>query len=163
MDRGRCRPAAGAASDSLQLSISEDKVHFGTVPEPIILYDEYNWQRPAPTELYAYPSMVADRGFNNIARHFFLAYMYVPPNEDFSQRYLVAQEGVDRRLRAAAVTASAHRAVAVDRLPTAARGRRPARRYRAVIRTPTTRSRIPDDGGAADKALPSSSTNAFPS
>jgi hypothetical protein len=80
-------------NSSLQLSISEDKVHFGTIEDPLILYDEYNWKRPAPTELYAYPSMVADRGLNNISKHFFLTYMYVPPNEDFTHRYLVAQEG----------------------------------------------------------------------
>ncbi len=90
-------------------------MHFGAVADPLILYDEYNWQRPAPTELYAYPSMVADRGFNNIAEHFFLTYMYVPPNEDFSQRYLVSQEGMDRRIGAAARSAGAHRPVALDR------------------------------------------------
>lgn len=83
----------GSQATSLQLSISQDKVQFGAVPDPIILYDEYNWQRPAPSELYAYPSMIADRGFSDIREHFILAYMYVPPNEDFSQRYLVAQEG----------------------------------------------------------------------
>jgi hypothetical protein len=84
----------GAVSSSLQLSLSEDKVHFGTVRDPIILYDEYNWKRPAPSELYAYAGMVAaERGFNDIAEHFYLTYMYVAPNEDFSQRYLVMQEG----------------------------------------------------------------------
>jgi hypothetical protein len=83
----------GSQATSLQLSISEDKVHFGAVADPIILYDQYNWQRPAPSELYAYPSMIADRGFSDIRQHFVLTYMYVPPNEDFSQRYLVAQEG----------------------------------------------------------------------
>jgi hypothetical protein len=88
-----------APSASFRLSISEDKVHFATVAEPLILYDEDNWQRPAPTELYAYPSMVAGQGFNNIADHFFLTYMYVPPDEDFSQRYLVVQEA---RIRASA-------------------------------------------------------------
>jgi hypothetical protein len=84
----------GSQATSLQLSISEDKVHFGAVPDPVILYDAYNWQRPAPTELYAYPSMIADRGFSDIREHFILTYMYVPPGEDFSQRYLVAQEGM---------------------------------------------------------------------
>ena len=77
---------------SLRLSISEDKVHFATVAEPLVLYDEDNWRRPAASELYAYPSMIAGRGFNNISGHFFLTYMYVPPGADFSQRYLVAQE-----------------------------------------------------------------------
>jgi hypothetical protein len=43
--------------------------------------------------------MVAGQGFNNIADHFFLTYMYVPPDEDFSQRYLVVQEA---RIRASA-------------------------------------------------------------
>jgi hypothetical protein len=84
----------GSTNSAVQLSISEDKVHFGTVSDPIVLYDEYNWKRPAPSELYAYPSMVAaERGFNDIAEHFYLTYMYVPPNEDFTQRYLVMQEG----------------------------------------------------------------------
>lgn len=80
-------------NSSMKMSISEDKIHFGTVADPLILYDEYNWKRPTPSELYAYPSMIADRGYNNISKHFFLTYMYVPPNEDFTQRYLVAQEG----------------------------------------------------------------------
>jgi len=80
-------------SASFRLSISEDKVHFAGVAEPLILYDQDNWQRPTPSELYAYPSMVGDQGLNNIAGHFYLTYMYVPPNEDFSQRYLIAQEG----------------------------------------------------------------------
>jgi len=81
-----------ATNSSLRLSVSEDHVHFGAVAEPIILYDEDNWKRPAPSELYAYPSMVAERGFNDIGRHFFLTYTYIPPGEDFSQRYLIMQE-----------------------------------------------------------------------
>lgn len=81
-----------APNASLRLSISEDKVHFATLGEPLVLYDEDNWQRPAASELYAYPSMIATSGFNNIAGHFFLTYMYVPPGADFSQRYLVVQE-----------------------------------------------------------------------
>ncbi len=81
-----------AANASLHLSISEDRVHFATVTEPIILYDADDWNRPAPTELYAYPSMVAAQGLNNIARHFYLTYTYVPPGADFSQRYLIMQE-----------------------------------------------------------------------
>jgi hypothetical protein len=84
----------GSLPSAAQLSLSEDKVHFGTVGDPIILYDEYNSKRPAPSELYGYPSMVAaERGFNDITEHFFLTYMYIPPNEDFTQRYLVMQEG----------------------------------------------------------------------
>jgi hypothetical protein len=81
-----------ATTASLQLSISKDKLHFATIAEPIILYDANDWKRPAPTDLYAYPSMVAEHGFNNIARHFFLTYTYIPPGQDFTQRYLVMHE-----------------------------------------------------------------------
>ncbi len=82
-----------AASSSLQLSISKDKVNFETLPEPLILYDGNDWKRPAATDLYAYPAMIADKGINNISHKFFLAYMYIPPGQDFTQRYLVVQEG----------------------------------------------------------------------
>ena len=82
-----------ATNSSMQLSISTDKIHFDTVAEPIILYDDANWKRPAPTDLYAYPSMMSEQGFNTIAGRFFLTYTYLPPGQDFSQRYLVVQEG----------------------------------------------------------------------
>ena len=115
LDRSRRHPAAGDQALSLQLSISEDKVHFATVAEPIILYDEYNWQRPAPTELYAYPSMIADRGFNDIREHFFLAYMYVPPDEGFQSADIWSRRRAGSMPPRAAFTASAHRVVALDR------------------------------------------------
>jgi hypothetical protein len=84
----------GSTNTGVQLSISEDKVHFGIVADPLVLYDEYNEKRPVATELFAYPSMIAaERGFKDIIEHFYLAYMYIPPNEDFTQRYLVMQEG----------------------------------------------------------------------
>jgi hypothetical protein len=82
-----------AASSSLQLSVSKDKVNFETVSEPLILYNANDWKRPAPTDLYAYPAMIADGGLNNISHRFFLAYMYIPPGQDFTRRYLVMQEG----------------------------------------------------------------------
>lgn len=82
----------GTTASALQLSASKDKLHFATVADPIILYDTNEWKRPAPGDLYAYPSMVAEHGFNNIGRHFFLTYMYIPPGQDFTQRYLVMHE-----------------------------------------------------------------------
>jgi len=81
-----------ATTSSLRLSISKDKVHFDTISEPIILYDADDWKRPASTDLYAYPSMVAEQGFNDIAGHFFLTYTYIPPGQDFTQRYLIVHE-----------------------------------------------------------------------
>jgi hypothetical protein len=78
-------------ASALQLSVSGDKVHFAAVAEPVILYDANDWKRPAPTDFYAYPSMVGALGFNDIARRFFLTYTYIAPGEDFSRRYLVVQ------------------------------------------------------------------------
>jgi hypothetical protein len=82
-----------AASNGLQLSISKNKIDFETLTQPLIAYDASNWQRPAPTELYAYPAMIADTGLSNISHDFLLAYLYIPPDADFSQRYLVMQQG----------------------------------------------------------------------
>ena len=79
-------------SSGLQLSAAKDKLHFATIPEPIILYDGNDWKRPAASDLYAYPSMVAEHGLNNISGHFFLTYTYIPPDQDFTQRYLVMHE-----------------------------------------------------------------------
>jgi hypothetical protein len=81
-----------AAASALRLSISADKVHFATLAEPVILYDDNDWKRPAPTDLYAYPSMIGEHGFNDIGPRFFLAYTYIPPGADFTQRYLVMHE-----------------------------------------------------------------------
>lgn len=81
-----------AAASSLRLSISADKIHFATLAEPIILYDGNEWERPAPTDLYAYPSMIGEHGFNDINGRFFLTYTYLAPGADFTQRYLVMHE-----------------------------------------------------------------------
>jgi hypothetical protein len=81
-----------AAASALRLSISADKVHFATLAEPVILYDDNDWKRPAPTDLYAYPSMIGEHGFNDIGPRFLLAYTYIPPGADFTQRYLVMHE-----------------------------------------------------------------------
>jgi hypothetical protein len=83
----------GPTDSGLQLAISQDKVDFETLAAPLILYDKSDWKRPAATELYAYPSLIASQGFNNISGKFLLAYMYIPPGQDFTQRYLVLQEG----------------------------------------------------------------------
>jgi hypothetical protein len=82
-----------STTSAMRLSISQDKIHFATLAEPVILYDGSDWNRPAPTDLYAYPSMIAPHGFSDIAQHFFLTYTYIAPGEDFRRRYLVVQEG----------------------------------------------------------------------
>ena len=82
-----------AAASSLRLSVSPDKVHFATLAEPIILYDNNDWKRPAPTVSLCLPEHDRlTRTFNYIGPRFFLAYTYLPPGADFTQRYLVIHE-----------------------------------------------------------------------
>ena len=82
----------GMSASGMQLSLSQDKLHFAMLAAPVILYDANEWKRPAPTDFYAYPSMVAQHGFNDIGGRFYLTYTYIPPGEGFTQRYLVVQE-----------------------------------------------------------------------
>ena len=81
-----------AVNKSLKLSLSSDKVNFTPLPAPLIIYDTDEWNRPAPDALYAYPSLVGEHGTNTIGERGWLTYAYVPPNEDFTQRYLIVHE-----------------------------------------------------------------------
>ncbi len=77
----------------LQLSFSTDKVHFQTLASPFVSYDADNWTRPQPTDLYAYPSIIAADGSNVFSNnHFTLSYMYLPPGGTFANRYLVMSD-----------------------------------------------------------------------
>lgn len=81
-----------AVDKSLKLSLSSDKANFTQIPAPLIIYETDEWNRPAPDALYAYPSLVGENGTNSIGERGWLTYAYVPPNEDFTQRYLVMHE-----------------------------------------------------------------------
>lgn len=81
-----------AVDKSLKLSFSADKVNFTPLPAPLIIYETDEWRRPAPDALYAYPSLVGENGTNTIGERGWLTYAYVPPNEDFTQRYLIVHE-----------------------------------------------------------------------
>ena len=81
-----------AVDKSLKLSFSADKVNFTQLPAPLIIYDTDEWNRPAPDALYAYPSLVGTGATNSIGERGWLTYAYVPPNEDFTQRYLIVHE-----------------------------------------------------------------------
>ena len=74
----------------VKLSFASDRVHFSTLPEPVLALDDVNWLRPASSELVAYISVLnpAD-GSRQVDGEFLLAYIYLQPGEDFSQRYLV--------------------------------------------------------------------------
>jgi hypothetical protein len=81
-----------ATRGSIWLSIGEDPLRFSTLAEPLLLYDSDSWQRPGPTDLYGYPSLMGEAGTNRLSDHFFLTYMYLPPGTDFTQRYIVMQD-----------------------------------------------------------------------
>jgi hypothetical protein len=74
----------------LRLSLSADKVHFESLKEPLLPVDGAEWNRPAPTDLIAYLSLIdpADGG-NAVGSDFLLAAVTIPPGEDFAHRYLV--------------------------------------------------------------------------
>lgn len=81
-----------AVNKSLKLSLSANKVNFTQAPAPLIIYDTDEWNRPAPDALYAYPSLVGEHGTNSIGERGWLTYAYVPPGEDFTQRYLIVHD-----------------------------------------------------------------------
>ena len=81
-----------AVDKSLKLSFAADKAHFTPLAAPLIIYETDEWRRPAPDALYTYPSLVGENGTNTIGERGWLTYAYVPPNEDFTQRYLVVHE-----------------------------------------------------------------------
>lgn len=77
----------------LRLSFSRDKVSFTSVQEPLIPLEDDNWNRPAPTELVAYPSVMSyDDVSNQVGSSFLLTHVYVQPGEGFAQRYLVFRD-----------------------------------------------------------------------
>lgn len=77
----------------VRLSLSEDKLTFRDLDEPLITIDESNWMRPTATDLVAYPRFAnPGNGSNAIGRHFVLSYIYVPPGLGFESRYLVHHE-----------------------------------------------------------------------
>jgi hypothetical protein len=78
-----------AVERSLKLSLSSDSIRFAQLPAPLVLYDADEWNRPAPTALYAYPSLVNADGGNDVGDNPYLTYAYVPPDAGFTERYLV--------------------------------------------------------------------------
>ena len=77
----------------LRLSLSEDKVRFADLDEPLLTIDGSDWNRPADTDLIAYPTIVnPEDGSNAVDPTFVLTYSYVPPGAGFDSRYLVQHE-----------------------------------------------------------------------
>ena len=77
----------------LRLSLSQDKVTFVDLDEPLLTIDGADWERPADTDLVAYASIVnPDNGSNVVGSRFLLSYVFVPRGQGFESRYLVLQE-----------------------------------------------------------------------
>jgi hypothetical protein len=77
----------------LRLSFSADKVSFVDLSEPLVTIDGSDWERPAPTDLIAYSSLIdPETGTSAIGQDFILSSIYIPPGEGFESRYLVHRE-----------------------------------------------------------------------
>ena len=77
----------------LRLSLSQDKVTFVDLDEPLLTIDGAAWDRPADTDLVAYAGIVnPDNGSNVVTSRFLLSYVFVPKGKGFESRYLVFQD-----------------------------------------------------------------------
>jgi hypothetical protein len=77
----------------LRLSLSQDKVSFADLKEPLLPIDGAEWNRPADTSLIAYGTILnPENGSNAVNSQFLLSYIYVPPGQGFESRYLVQHE-----------------------------------------------------------------------
>ncbi|MBJ3785455.1 hypothetical protein [Devosia sediminis] len=77
----------------LRLSLSADKVTFVDLDEPLVPIDDANWERPAPTDLSVYATILnPTEGGNTVGDNFVLAYVFVPAGQGFESRYLVLRE-----------------------------------------------------------------------
>lgn len=91
------RWVAAVATDpwfgGLRLSLSEDKVTFIDLKEPLVAIDGSDWDRPADTDLMAYATVInPGDGSNAVDWDFLLTYVYVPPGKGFESRHLVYHE-----------------------------------------------------------------------
>jgi hypothetical protein len=84
--------APDTAAGGLRMSFSSDKTTFTSVPEPLVHLDDDDWNRPAPTELYAYPQAIDYDGDERWTSAFQLTFTYVQPNEGLDKRYLVFRD-----------------------------------------------------------------------
>jgi hypothetical protein len=83
----------GGMHGGIGLQFSRDQktfTDFTPLPEPLMDLDSCTWKRPAPCEIVAYQDLLdAKTGNNQLSDSWFMAYMYLQPNEGFNKRYLV--------------------------------------------------------------------------
>lgn len=77
----------------VRLSLSQDKVTFVDLKDPLLPIDGADWERPADTDLSVYGNILnPDDGSSAVGPDFLLSYIYVPTGKSFSSRYLVQHE-----------------------------------------------------------------------
>lgn len=77
----------------LRLSLSEDKIGFVDLDEPLVPIDGADWSRPAPTDLSVYASILdPETGGSTVGNRFVLSYVFVPAGKGFESRYLVHRD-----------------------------------------------------------------------
>ena len=77
----------------LRLSLSKDKIGFVDLDEPLVPIDGAEWDRPAPSDLSAYASILnPETGGSNVGDRFVLSYVFVPAGKGFESRYLVHRD-----------------------------------------------------------------------
>jgi hypothetical protein len=80
----------GWMAGGLGLFFASDRTTFSALREPLLAIHPGSWNRPDPSEVLAYFTLLdAGNGGNQIGDKWMLAYTYVQPNESFSQRYVV--------------------------------------------------------------------------
>lgn len=74
----------------LRLALSQDKVTFVDLKEPLVPIDGAEWDRPARTDLLAYSAIAnPDDGSNGVNDRFVLSSILVPAGKGFESRYQV--------------------------------------------------------------------------
>ncbi len=83
----------GWVGGGLGLFLGSDHTTFRPVGAPLMVVDPGVWQRPAPSELIAYPVLLdAATGSNQLSNAWMLVYAYWPPNEGNAHKYLVFRD-----------------------------------------------------------------------
>ncbi|WP_157955730.1 MULTISPECIES: hypothetical protein [Devosia] len=77
----------------LRLSLSDNKISFVDLDEPLVPIDGADWNRPAPTDLSVYASILdPETGGSTVGNRFVLSYVLVPAGKGFESRYLVHRD-----------------------------------------------------------------------
>jgi hypothetical protein len=83
----------GWVQGGLGLFFTSDRTTLTALREPLLVLDPGVWQRPAPSELIAYPVLLdAGNGSNQLSSSWMLVHAYWPPDGDRADEYLVFRD-----------------------------------------------------------------------